>query len=144
MLLEEIVASLQTIRSSRMLWSEDVIALNKEISDLSSQNQMLAQLNQQGLIDPDIFICQSNELTKQIRETKRKKERLLAQDGDCTLNQTQELLDVLASGPDILESFDTEIFQELVDSIFVESNASVRFRLKNGLELTETIERTVR
>ena len=143
-LLEEIVASLQTIRSSRMLWSEDVIALNKEISNLSSQNQMLARLNQQGLIDPDIFICQSNELTKQIRETKRKKERLLDQDGDCTLNQTQELLDVLASGPDILESFDAEIFQELVDSIFVESNASVRFRLKNGLELTETIERTVR
>lgn len=143
-LLEEIVASLQTIRSSRMLWSEDVIALNKEISDLSSQNQMLARLNQQGLIDPDIFICQSNELTKQIRETKRKKERLLDQDGDCTLNQTQELLDVLASGPHILESFDTEIFQELVDSIFVESNAGVRFRLKNGLELTETIERTVR
>ena len=83
-------------------------------------------------------------MTKQIRETKRKKERLLDQDGDCTLNQTQELLDVLASGPHILESFDTEIFQELVDSIFVESNAGVRFRLKNGLELTETIERTVR
>lgn len=143
-ILEEIVASLQVIRSSRMLWSEDVITINKKISDLSSQNQMLAQLNQQGLIDPDIFICQSNELTKQIRETKRKKERLLDQDGDCTLNQTQELLDVLASGPDILESFDAEIFQELVDSIFVESNASVRFRLKNGLELEETIERTVR
>ena len=127
-----------------MLWSEDVITINKKISDLSSQNQMLARLNQQGLIDPDIFICQSNELTKQIRETKRKKEKLLDSDGDCTLIQSREILDVLASGPDILKNFDVEIFNELVDSIFVESNASVRFRLKNGLELEETIERTVR
>lgn len=143
-ILEEIVASLQVIRSNRMLWSEDVITINKKISDLSSQNQMLAQLNQQGLIDPDIFICQSNELTQQIREAKRKKEKLLDSDGDCTLSQSREMLDVLASGPDILKNFDVEIFHELVDSILIESNSSIRFRLKNGLELEETIERTVR
>lgn len=143
-ILGEMESSLQTIRSRRMLWSEDVIALNKKISDLSSQNQMLAQLKQQGFIDPDIFIYQSNELAQQLREAKRQKERLLDQSGDCTLNQTRELLDVLASGPDILESFDVELFQELVDKIIVESNTRIRFRLKNGLEVAETIERTMR
>ena len=136
--------SLQAIRNRRMLWSLDVIELNKQISNLTSQNQMLATLKQQGLIDPDIFIAQSNELTEQLRAVKLKKERLLAVDGDNTISQTRELMEILDDGPDFLDSFDAELFGELVETIIVESNERIRFRLKNGLELSETIERTVR
>jgi DNA invertase Pin-like site-specific DNA recombinase len=138
------LTSLQTIRNHRMLWSVDVVELNKQISDLSSQNQMLAELKTQGLIDPDIFISQSNELTEQLRAAKLKKERLLTADGDHTIAQTQELMELLEAGPDVLDTFDAELFGELVDKIIVESNERLRFRLKNGLELTESIERTVR
>ncbi len=49
-----------------MLWSPDVIELNKRISDILSQNQMLAVLKQQGLVDPDIFISKTNELAEQL------------------------------------------------------------------------------
>ena len=59
-------------------------------------------------------------------------------------NQTQELLEVLASGPDFLDAFDGELFHELVERIIVENSQCLRFRLINGLELTETIERTAR
>ena len=143
-ILSQMLLSLQAIRNRRMLWSLDVIELNKQISDLISQNQMLATLKQQGLIDPDIFISQSNELTEQLRAVKLKKERLLAVDGDNTIAQTRELMEILNDGPDFLDSFDAELFGELVETIIVESNERIRFRLKNGLELTETIERTVR
>ena len=50
----------------------------------------------------------------------------------------------LEGGPDFLDAFDGELFRELVDKIIVESNDRLRFRLVNGLELTEPIERTVR
>lgn len=143
-ILSQMVDSLQTIRDRRMLWSLDIIELNKEISELSSQNQMLTTLKQQGLIDPDIFISQSDELTEQLRAAKLKKERLLSVEGDHTIAQTQELMDVLEEGPDFLDTFDAELFGELVDRIIVESNEQIRFRLNNGLELTESIERTVR
>lgn len=143
-ILTQMLTSLQTIRNRRMLWSLDVIELNKQISELSSQNQMLTTLKQQGLIDPDIFISQSNELTEQLRAAKLKKERLLVADGDSTIAQTQELIDILEAGPDFLDTFDAELFGELVDKIIVDSNEQLRFRLRNGLELTETIERTVR
>ncbi len=143
-ILSQMITSLLTIRNRRMLWSLDVIELNKQISELSSQNQMLTTLKQQGLIDPDIFISQSNELTEQLRTAKLKKERLLASDGDNTIAQTQELMDILEAGPDFLDAFDAELFGELVDKIIVDSKEQLRFRLKNGLELTETIERTVR
>ena len=143
-MLSQMLISLQAIRNRRMLWSLDVIEMNKQISDLTSQNQMLAKLKQQGLIDPDIFIAQRNELTEQLRAAKLKKERLLVSDGDDIIVQTQELLDILDAGPDFLDAFDAELFGELVDKIFVDNNEQLRFRLKNGLELTEAIERTVR
>ena len=138
------ITSLQAIRNRRMLWSLDVIELNKQISELTSQNQMLATLKQQGLIDPDIFISQSNELTEQLRTVKLKKERLLVTDSDSTIAQTRELMDLLDAGPDFLDCFDAELFGELVEKVIVDSNVQLRFRLKNGLELVEAIERTVR
>jgi hypothetical protein len=138
------LTNLQTIRSRRMLWSVDIVELNKEISDLLCQNQMLTELKKQGLIDPDIFIAQSNELADQLRTAKLKKERLLDADGDNTIAQTQELMEILDAGPDFLDTFDTELFRELVEKIIVESNERVRFHLKNGLELIESVERTIR
>lgn len=57
---------------------------------------------------------------------------------------TLQLLDVINAGPAMLESFDEELFYELIEKIIVESNMKIRFRLKNGLELPEIIQRTVR
>lgn len=139
-----ILSTLQSIRSRRMLWSIDVIELNKRISELTSQNQLLTTLKQQGLVDPDIFISQSNALTEQLRAAKLEKERLLDTEHDEAISTTRELIKIIESGPDFLDDFDEELFGELIDRIMVESNERLRFRLKNGLELTETIERTVR
>ena len=138
------LTDLQTIRNRRMLWSLDVIELNKKISELTSQNQLLASLKQQGLVDPDIFISQTNVLTEQLRSVKLEKERLLDTEQDNAIASTRELMDILKEGPEFLPDFDTELFGELVDKIIVDSNDRLRFRLKNGLELPEPIERTVR
>ena len=116
----------------------------KRISDISSQNQTLAFLKQQGLVDPDIFIAKTNELTKQLQQAKLEKEKLMDAESDMTALQTRDLIDILEDGPEFLDSFDAELFAELVEKIIIESNDSVRFCLKNGLELRESIERTVR
>lgn len=143
-ILTELQNNLLTIHSRQMLWHPDVIELNKQISSLTSQSHMLTVLNQQGAVDPDIFISQSNQLAQQLRKAKRQKEKLLEQDGNDALSKTRELLEILAYGPECLEAFDGELFRELVDKIIVENNERIRFRLINGLELPEKIERTVR
>ena len=61
-----------------------------------------------------------------------------------TIQRTQDLLDYLRSGPDTLSFFDEALFSELVEKIIVTDNETLRFRLINGLELTESIERTKR
>ena len=140
----QMLSNLQKIRYSRMLWSEDVISLNKKISDILSQVQFLTQLQQAGGVDPDTFISSNNKLNEQLRRLKQEKARLLDTDSDDLADRTRDLMDVLEDGPDFLDSFDAELFDALVDKTIVDSNERLRFRLKNGLELTEQIERTRR
>jgi len=54
------------------------------------------------------------------------------------------MLDVLESGPDWLDDFDEQIFSDLIEKIVVINNEKLCFRLLNGLEVTEKIERTQR
>ena len=143
-ILKQLSADLQSARKGKLLWSLDIVALNQKIADITRQDQLLAQLKQQGLVDPDIFISRQNELAEQLRAVKLEKERSLEAEEDQTIQQIQELIEALEAGPDFLDAFDGELFRELVDKIIVESNDRLRFRLVNGLELTEPIERTVR
>lgn len=143
-ILPDLIVNLQSIRERKFLWSVDVIELNKQIAELTSQNQLLTTLKESGCVDPDIFIFKSNKLTEQLRAAKQAKSRILNQDGDDTIPGTQELLTILKRGPETLHDFDGELFGQLIDKVIIESNTSLRFRLKNGLELREGIERTVR
>ena len=96
--------------------------LNKQISDIASQERLLAQLKQQGVIDPDIFISRSNLLAERRRELKLKKERILHAEEDHTIQQTQELIGVLECSPDWLEAYDEELFSELVEKIIIQKD----------------------
>ena len=140
----QMLSNLQKICYSRMLWSEDVISLNKKISDTLSQAQFLTQLQQAGGVDPDTFISSNNKLSEQLRRLKQEKSRLLDTDSDDLADRTHDLMDTLEDGPDFLDGFDANLFDALVEKIIVDSNERLRFRLKNGLELTEQIERTKR
>ena len=143
-ILHQLLTDLQSARKGKLLWSLDIVALNQKIADLTRQDRLLAQLRQQGLVDPDMFIFRRNELAEQLRAVKLEKERFLEAEEDQTIQRTQGLIEALEAGPDFLDAFDGELFRELVDKIIVESNERLRFRLVNGLELAEPIERTVR
>lgn len=142
--LSYLLKNLRTVRTRQMLWSPAVVELNKEISDILNQSHALTLLNKQGLVDPDIFISKSNQLAEQLRNAKQQKENLQDMENDKAIDETQLLMEALLAGPEILDTFDGELFCELIDKIIVESNTKIRFRLKNGLELPESLERTVR
>ena len=143
-ILDRMYRNLLTVRNRRMLWSPDVVELNTQIGNISSQVQTLTALKQRGLVDPDVFISKNNELTEQLRKVKEEKERLTESEQDETIRRTLELMELIDSGPDFPEAFDRELFGELVEKMIVDSGECLHFRLKNGLELAETMERTVR
>ena len=59
--------------------------INKQISDIASQERLLTQLKQQGSVDPDIFISRGNLLAERRRELKLQKERILRSEEDHIL-----------------------------------------------------------
>ena len=142
--LTQLISDLYAVRTGSLLWSENIVEINKQISDIASQERLLTQLKQQGSVDPDIFISRGNLLAERRRELKLQKERILQSEEDHTIQQTQDLLDVLESGPDRMDDFDEELFSDLVEKIVVINNEKLCFRLLNGLEVTEKIERTQR
>ena len=83
-------------------------------------------------------------MAEQLRQAKQQKEKLLEQEDNSVLESTLDLQDVIRDGPDFLDIFEEELFCELTDKVIVDSNTRIRFRLKNGLELPESIRRTVR
>ena len=140
--LTQLISDLYAARTGSLLWSENIVEINKQISDIASQERLLTQLKQQGSVDPDIFISRGNLLAERRRELKLQKERILRSEEDHTIQQTQDMLDVLESGPDWLDDFDEQLFSDLVEKIVVVDNEKLCFRLLNGLEVTEKIERT--
>ena len=118
--------------------------MNTKISEILSQIHTLTLLNKQGLVDPDIYISTSNQLAEQLRKAKQQKDKLLDREHINIIEQTQMLMDVLMEYPEATDAFNEELFCELIDKIIVESNTRIGFRLKNGLELPEAIERTIR
>ena len=142
--LTQLISDLYAARTGSLLWSENIVEINKQISDIASQERLLTQLKQQGSVDPDIFISRGNLLAERRRELKLQKERILRSEEDHTIQQTQDMLDVLESGPDWLDDFNEQLFSDLVEKIEVVDNEKLCFRLLNGLEVTEKIERTQR
>lgn len=137
--LGQLLSDLKSVKDKKMLWSEDVIALNKKISELSDQNRMLAEMKKLGLVDSDIFIAKTNDLARQLAEAKQKKARIAGEAKDEAIPKTRELLECLEDMPEFLLTFDPEIFEALVERITVESNTRLKFHLKNGMEIREII-----
>ena len=141
-ILAPMVKDLRSIRRRKLLWSEDVVALNKQISEISEQNQLLASMKQMGLVDPDLYIARSNEYGRQLREAKRKRAKLLDEDGgDDAIDKTEDLLDTLETMPDFLPRFDESVLVELVERMELTADHRLIFHLYNGLALTECVDR---
>ena len=60
LIFSQMLSNLHKGRYSRMLWSEDIISLNKKISDILSQVQFLTQLQQAAVL---ILILLSHPIT---------------------------------------------------------------------------------
>ena len=116
--------------------------LNMEIADASEQSHRLSLLVTAGGISADICLSKQKVLDNSLKGLKAKRKALLRNDAiEAAKGSLQELKRTILSGPESLDSFNEDLFTSLVDGIVVESVSSVRFKLRNGLELQEPLRR---
>ena len=86
-----------------------------------------------------------NEIEHKLRELRKLRRRILEASGeDKQIQSTEAILDYLEGCPSWREDVDEEIFEYLIERVSIRSAEQLAIRLLNGLELTETMERTVR
>ena len=122
-----------------------MLEINKAIASASEQSYKVTALQSKGLLDGAVCSAKLLDIESRLAELRRERRRLLKnEDIESVMDTLRQTADLIHSGPERLERFDETLFADLVEKIIVDSSEQIRFRLKNGLELCETVRRTVR
>ena len=138
-LLQPLLDQLREVRERDLRSNQKIADIDKEIANISGQNLVLIRLKSKGCIDPALALSQVDELNRRLRDLRRLRRKVLAAaDGDEQIQATEAMLDYLDSAQWQIEAT-SELFENLVERITVISAGEVKFRLLNGLELTERL-----
>ena len=136
-ILYPLLESLKNLRINEEQEGE-IKELNNKIMELTEQSQILSRVVSKGYIDSAIFIERQNALNVELRETKKKRNQLLDNNGfEKEIEGTQQLLEIIRKNPEIIEEYDENLFISTVEKIIIGKDSEIAFRLINTLELTE-------
>lgn len=133
------LSGLKKLKELKNRNNPEIGTLNKQIAELSEQNNVMNGLLSKGILASALFISQTDELNKKIRSLKLEKARMLEQESDGILDKTMDLVEIIENGPDHISGMDAALFQELVEKIIAYNTQTVDFVLINGLALTERL-----
>jgi hypothetical protein len=132
-----LLESLKNLRTNEEQ-EKEIKELNNKIMELTEQSQILSRVVSKGYIDSAIFIERQNALTVELRETKRRRNQLLDNNGfEKEIEGTQQLLEIIRCNPEIMEEYDENLFINTVEKIIIGKDSEITFKLINTLELTE-------
>ncbi len=144
-ILKPLLEQLKELREKELRSNRKIHDIDKEIAQLTEQNLVLVRLKSKGYVDSALYLSQVGEIDFKLRELRGQRRRILEASGeDRQIKATEAMLDYLEDSPEYLEAVTEDILEVLIDKIIVVSAEQLKIRLHNGLELIETIERTVR
>ncbi len=138
-LLGTLIRQLTLMQNRSSQSAERIRVIDKRIADITAQNLVVTRLHTKGIVGIAEYTAQTDDLNAQLRDLRVERRRLLAED------ETDELLDTLRNLDEIIcdyepgAGFDEELFGEIVQSITVDDNTQITFKLIGGIELTEII-----
>jgi hypothetical protein len=132
---------LEELRTRQVKQNQRIVDIDLEVSSLIGQNHILSQLRSKGYMDEIMYTAKANEFNTSIASLRQERQRLLDDEDDDPIAATKMFIGMLESSPKPLPAFDADCFNGIVDKIIVLSHTEVRFRLRNGLEITEAVQR---
>ena len=143
--LRPVLSQLQELRERELRSNRKISDIDNEIARISEQNLVLVRLKSKGYVDSALYLSQMDEIDRKLRELRKLRRRLLEAAGeDRQIHDTERMMEYLEDGPEWLDEVPAELFGELIERIIIISPERLKFRLLNGMELAENIERTVR
>lgn len=131
------LSRVERLQDRNTYFHPDAWRLHQEMAELLNQNHVLANLRTQEYIDSAFYISQMNENNQKLEALRRELDRYRSScDTHSILEKSSQLFRFFEQKPR-LPVFDSDIFHRTVEKVTV-SNTSLRFRLINGMELSES------
>ncbi|WDM22914.1 recombinase family protein [Paenibacillus polymyxa] len=127
---------------SRKVGQETLLNIEGQMQQLKSDLKELVNLKLRNQIDESVYDEETNRLSSELNEL-RQQMLILEEEEDQKAKikeRVDEIIQVLSSRQDILEQFDDNLFNALVEKIAILSPAHFVFTLKSGMSIDEIIE----
>lgn len=138
-LLGELIRQLEKLQSRTSGSGEKIYELNRQIADVNAQSLVVAQLHSSGILNNAEYAAQSGELNRKVSELRSERRRILMEDEDNEVIESLKALNATITDYVPTNSFDEDLFGQIVESITIISGNTLCFRLTGGLALTEKI-----
>lgn len=111
-------------------------ALENRIKELIDEERLLIQLELKGLIDHKMFLEQDEKLVKELEQNRQKFNEISNQilSSNNSARATDELIEILRHKGGIIDGFDDELFDHVVEKFIFYKRSTIGFVLYNGLE----------
>ena len=120
-----------------------IYKLDKEIADLCAKQKVLSKLYSGGALSTDSWNAKKTEVEGALQKLRKQRRLLLAEQRGINIKAIEKLNEILSDYRQSAE-FDSDIFDELIDKIVVNSNSRITFDFYGGLSLSEEIDETMR
>lgn len=139
-LLGTLIHQVETMQSVNSDVQGKVRQIDKELADLSARNLVVTKLYTKGILTAAEYTGQTTELENRITELRIERKKWFAEDEDSEwLEQLKALNELIKEDNSTAEGLDEALFLQIVESITVNDNTKVTFRLIGGIELVESI-----
>ena len=122
-----------------------MLEVNRAIAQATEQNYKISKLRAGGLLDADACAAKLAALDAQLTQLRAKRRRLLRNDDISEMaDALRQTVETLHQGPEQMDEFDEELFNEMVEKIAVDIDHVLRFRLRGGFDVAEPLWRETR
>ena len=134
---EELLGML--IRQIEAMQNRTSRQIDKEIADLGAKNLVITRLHTSGVLGAADYSKQTSEISNRITDLRIERRKKLTEDEDDELLDTIKELNGILEEYEPTTEFDNDLFEQIVQSITVNDNTQITFRLLGNIELTEEI-----
>nr|WP_268240154.1 recombinase family protein [Paenibacillus marchantiophytorum] len=131
-------ANIETILSKRDA-QEPLLKIDEQMEQLKDDLKGLVSLKLRDQIEESVYAVENARISKELDELRQEK-ATIEKDNDHKSQVTQrvnEIIQVMNARQDLLEQFDDDLFNAMVEKITILSPTRYLFTLKSGLEIAE-------
>jgi site-specific DNA recombinase len=134
-------ANIESVHSSKV-GQEPLLDIEGQMQQLKSDLKELVNLKLRNQIDEAVYEEETNRLSSELNEMRQQK-LTLEQEHEQQAKikeRVDEIIQVLSLREDVLEQFDDNLFNALVEKITILSPAHFVFTLKSGMSIDEILD----